>query len=200
MRLHDPDPDLFAAARSGDAEALEELIDPWIPVVLAWCKRLGGSSVDAQDATQDVLVLVTDRIHQVWSHDRFRSWLFGVTRRVLAHHRRNGWWKRWFGDPASREVHDGVALDDSRGPDRLTERSETAQRVELALQSLSEHHREVLVLCDLEDRTDEEAAELLAVPVGTVKSRLRRAREGFRAAAIRRGLGPEIDRVVGRAS
>jgi RNA polymerase sigma-70 factor (ECF subfamily) len=194
MGLPSPSPEVLDAAQRGDVEALADLLDQWLPVVLAWCKRLGGPSVDAQDATQDVLMRVMDRVDQVWSPAQFRPWLFGVTRRVLAQHRRSGWVRRWWGDLVGREVSD------TDGPERRTEMSETARRVQQALQTLTEPHREVLVLCDLESRTDEEVAELLSVPVGTVKSRLRRARAAFRTAAVRRGLGPEVDRAVEEAS
>ncbi|MEQ1571925.1 MAG: RNA polymerase sigma factor [Myxococcota bacterium] len=195
MGLPSPSPELLRSAQQGDAAALGRLLDQWLPTVLAWCKRLGGPTVDANDATQDVLVLVMDRVGQVWSPSQFRPWLFGVTRRVLARHRRGGWVKRWWGDLVGRE-----AVDHHPGPERTAELSQTAARVQRALQSLSVAHQEVLVLCDLESRTDDEVAELLAVPSGTVKSRLRRARAAFRTAAIRHGLGPEVERVSGGAS
>ena len=60
-------------------------------------------------------------------------------------------------------------------PGRRAEQTQTADRVWTAILSLPDHHREVLVLCDLEERADSEVAELLRVPKGTVKSRLRYA-------------------------
>lgn len=188
MALPQPSPTALEAVRRGDADALASLFDDWLPVVLSWCKRLGGPSVDAHDATQDVLIVVMDRVDQVYSADRFRPWLFGVTRRVLARHRRQAWVKRWVGDLFSDPVDT-----ENRGPERHAEMSQTAQQVHRALDSLSVDHREVIVLCDLEHRTDEEVAELLQVPVGTVKSRLRRARAAFRSAATRQGLGPLVE-------
>lgn len=192
MSLASPSPDALDAVRRGDPAALASLLDEWLPIVLAWCKRLGGPSVDAQDAAQDVLMLMMDKIDQVYSPEHFRPWLFGVTRRVLAKHRRSTWVKRWVGDLLGIEPQDP-----SRGPDRRAEVSETTRKVHQALDRLTSDHREVLVLCDLEHRTDEEVAELLAVPVGTVKSRLRRARAAFRAAAIRMGLGAEVAEASG---
>ena len=195
MTLTRPSNDQLAAVRAGDDAALAELFDEWLPVVLAWCKRLGGPRVDPHDAAQDVLLLVMDKVDRVWSPDHFRPWLFGVTRRVLARHRRAGWVQRWVGDLFGRDERDT----DARGPDRQAESSQLAARVHQALDSLSDDHREVLVLCDLEHRTDEEAAELIGVPVGTVKSRLRRARAAFRTAAHRHGLGSFVDDLAGEA-
>lgn len=190
MRPSVPHPDLLSAAKRGDPEALARLIDAWIPVVLAWCKRLGGPGVDAQDAAQDVLITAMDRVSQVYTPEQFRAWLFGVTRRVLAKHRRSGWLRRWWGDGGHEP-----ADTDSRGPEGHAERSQIGRRVQALLEKLPVHHREALVLCDMEHRTDEEVAELLAVPVGTVKSRLRRARIAFRELAIANGLGPAVQAI-----
>lgn len=195
MTLSRPSHEQLAAVRAGDDEALAALFDEWLPVVLAWCKRLGGPRVDPHDAAQDVLLLVMDKVDRVWSPDHFRPWLFGVTRRVLARHRRAGWVQRWVGDLFGRDDRDA----DSRRPDHRAEASETATRVHRALDTLSDDHREVLVLCDLEHRTDEEAAQLIGVPVGTVKSRLRRARAAFRTAAQRQGLGALVDGIAGES-
>jgi RNA polymerase sigma-70 factor, ECF subfamily len=187
VRIAAPAAELLSAAQRGDGSALSDLVDDWLPVVLAWCKRLGGPGVDAQDAAQDVLVLVMNRVGQVYTPDHFRPWLFGVTRRVLAKHRRSVWVRRWWGEPASEP-----ADTESRSPERHAELSETSRQVQAALATLSVHHREVLVLCDLEHRTDEESAELLDLPVGTLKSRLRRARAAFRLAAVAHGLAGEV--------
>ncbi len=60
------------------------------------------------------------------------------------------------------------------------------------LDDLSDAHREVLLLCEIEERSDVEVADLLGVPIGTVKSRLRRARERFEDRARRAGLQAEL--------
>lgn len=195
MALQAPDPELLKRAQQGDSEAIAQLVDTWLPIVLAWCKRLGGPGVDAQDAAQDVLMLLMDRVGQVYTPEQFRAWLFGVTRRVLARHRRSGWVKRWWGESATEP-----ADTESKGPERFAEMSQTSRLVQQVLGGLAIHHREVIVLCDLEHRTDEEVAELLSVPVGTVKSRLRRARIAFREAAIHTGLGPEVRSIEGGES
>jgi RNA polymerase sigma-70 factor (ECF subfamily) len=70
------------------------------------------------------------------------------------------------------------------------ERSSVADRVWDALDRLAAQHREVLVLCDLEERADSEVAALLGLPKGTVKSRLRRARAHLRA--LLNDLGREL--------
>jgi RNA polymerase sigma-70 factor (ECF subfamily) len=174
---------LVEEARRGQPGAAEALVDRWLPEVLAWCARLGGPGVDPEDAAHDVFVVVLTRLDTLRKPASFPSWIFGITRRVLVKHRRRSWFKRWMGD--AEEVA-------SASPDPLDRHAdaETMRRVRAALETLPAAQREVLVLCDLEERTAVEAARLLGVPVGTVKSRLRLGRERFKEAALRRHLAP----------
>jgi len=154
--------------------ALDRLCDVWLPVVLGWTTRLGGPRIDPEDAAHDVFLVVFRRIGDVERVEAFKSWLFGITRRVIAAHRRRAWLRRWL-PGAVPDVVSGAA-----DPGRRAEQTQTADQVWNALLALPDHHREVLVLCDLEERADSEVAELLRVPKGTVKSRLRRARLALR--------------------
>jgi RNA polymerase sigma-70 factor, ECF subfamily len=172
-------PDLVSAARSDRPGARERLLDDCLPVVLSWCRRMGGPKVDPEDAAHDALIVVLTRLDRLERDERFESWLYGITRRVLAAHRRRAWVRRWVpGAPP-----DGV--DGGLDPCRQAERSETVAQVHQLLERMPSRQREVLVLCEVEERTDAEAAALLDVPVGTVKSRLRLARSRFRTMAGR---------------
>ena len=171
--------DLVAAARADRPGARERLLDACLPLVVAWCRRMGGPKVDAEDAAHDALIVVVTRLDALQRDDRFESWLYGITRRVLAAHRRRAWVRRWVaGAPPD-------AVDRGLDPCRLAERSETVAEVQSLLDRLPGRQREVLVLCEVEGRTDVEVAVLLDVPVGTVKSRLRLARSRFRTMALR---------------
>jgi RNA polymerase sigma-70 factor, ECF subfamily len=163
----------------------EELIQRWLPTVLRWCRRLGGDRVDAEEAAHDVMLVVIRRYDQVRDPALLAPYIFGVTRRVLAGHRRRAWVRRWAGalgfEPTDggRSAHARVVAD------------ERAALLHRALERLSEDQREVIVLVDLEERPLAEVAELLDVPLGTVKSRLSRARELLAVAARRVGLTAE---------
>jgi RNA polymerase sigma-70 factor (ECF subfamily) len=153
---------------------MDRLCDVWLPVVLGWTARLGGKRVDPEDAAHDVFLIVFRRIGELQKAEAFESWLYGITRRVIAARRRRAWLRRWL---------PGVVPDVPEprpDPARRAEQSDVADQVWSALDTLPEHHREVLVLCDLEERADSEVAELLGVPKGTIKSRLRRARLALR--------------------
>ena len=155
--------------------ALSRLCDQWLPVVLGWTTRLAGPRIDAEDAAHDVFVVVFRRLHELHRPEAFGAWLYGITRRVVSAHRRRAWLRRW--------MPGGVPDVPSTQPDpsRIAEQASVADRVWAGLDALPMHHREVLVLCDLEERADSEVAEMLGVPKGTVKSRLRRARLALRA-------------------
>lgn len=178
-----PAPHLVHEALTGDDDALDALARAWLPLVYAWCHRLGGPAVGAEDAAHEVLIIMCRRIDRVESPGRFPAWLFGITRRVVANHRRRAWVRRWV-PGASRERPDPGA-----GPERLVESQRTAAAVWRALDVLPAKHREVLVLIELEERTGTEVAEVLGIPLGTVKSRLRAARESFRQAMHELGAG-----------
>ena len=179
------DDQILARAQRGDAYARDQLLEAWLPVVLGWCTRLGGPRGDAAEAAHAVLLVMVRRMEQVYDAERFAAWLFGITRRTIAQHRRRAWFRRWVpGAEADRP-------DPSAGPARLYEVSELGGQVQEVLEALPELEREVLVLCLLEEWTDREVAGMLEVPVGTVKSRLHRARDRFIRAARARGLTAE---------
>lgn len=169
-----PAPALVAAALADAPHAVDRLAAAWLPHVVRWCHRLGGPGIDAEDAAHETLLVMCRNVGRVRSVDDFPSWLFGVTRRVVANHRRRVWWRRWLPGASTERA------DRARGPLETVEARQAAERVWKALDQLSDIQREVLVLCELEERPGSEVAELLGVPLGTVKSRLRLAKEAFR--------------------
>ena len=185
------DPQLIAdiqKAQEGDPSAEARVVDVALPLVLGWCASLGGPSVDFEDAAHDALEVVLGRLDSLKDPNAFRSWLFGITRRTLAKHRRRAWVRRWV--PGMDLSH---AEDPGQSPQAQAELSELSATVQRALATLPEPQREVLVLCDLEERSDSEAAEILGVPKGTIKSRLRLGRKRFRTELERVGASAALD-------
>jgi RNA polymerase sigma factor (sigma-70 family) len=152
-----------------------------LPVVATWCARLAAPGVDADAAAHDVLLVLLRRRAELRPDVSPLPWAYAVTRQVLRAHGRTSWLRRWL--PGA--VRDRPAPSD---PQRDYAGAERARLVADVLGGLDEAHREVLVLCDVEERSRAEVAALLGVPTGTVKSRLRLAREAFRARAARRGV------------
>jgi RNA polymerase sigma-70 factor (ECF subfamily) len=176
-----PSATFLDAVRRDDDAARIALVRAWGPVVLRWCARLGGPGIDPEDTAHDVILHVLSNVGQLRAPEAFPTWLFQITRREVQRHRRRAWFRHWLpGAPAD-------AVDPGVDPAR----ADLVRKVQAALDALPAELREVLVLCDLEERPDPEAALLLAIPVGTVKSRLRRARAAFEAEARRRRIPEE---------
>lgn len=175
-----PTPDQLRALSAGEAKATASLAGEWGPQVLRWAARLSGPEIDPEDVAQEVMLTVLEKADTIRDPRAFPGWLLTVTRREIGRRRRRAWLRRWV---------PGLSVDDFSRPGHLrVEASDTTRRVQAALSDLPEDLRVILVLCDLEERTDKEVAELMELPLGTTKSRLRRARLKFRQSAERRGL------------
>jgi RNA polymerase sigma-70 factor (ECF subfamily) len=159
-------------------------------------RRLGVGEADADDATQEVFLVASRKLDEV-AVTKERSFLFGTALRVASTHRRTS---------SRRRESPGGSLDDRTaqglGPDDMTERHRARRLLDEVLNELDLDVRGVFVLFELEELTAPQIAELLGIPVGTVASRLRRAREVFRAALNARlepkteGRGSDTERPV----
>jgi RNA polymerase sigma factor (sigma-70 family) len=167
---------MLEAIREGDDEARVALVRAWGPVVLRWAARLGPAGVDPQDIAHDAMLAILAGLDDLRAPEAFPAWVFQITRRTVGRYRRTAWLRGWLPwaevsvpapDPVQRDV---------------------VRKVHATLDALPTDLREVLVLCDLEERTDVEAAAILDLPVGTLKSRLRRARAAFEVGARKRGI------------
>lgn len=180
------DLELVEQAIRDEPRARDRLLEQSLPAVLTWTTRLGGPKVDPEDAAHDALMIVWTKLDKLRSPARYGSWLYGIVRRVLAAHRRRAWVKRWAPGVEAEQP------DRTPTPAAEAEHDQMVRGVQEALEKLPPKQREVLVLCEIEERTDVEVAELLGVPLGTVKSRLRLARARFAQAASRL----KLDRAV----
>jgi RNA polymerase sigma-70 factor, ECF subfamily len=173
---------MVAAARAGDPHAWESLVRSWAPTVIQWCRRLGGYRVHAEDAAQEIFLTVSRRFEQLEHPDKFKSWLYSITRRLVANKRRLKW----------HQVVVAQVKEALLPPTRPVEPDPKLRAgVQQILDELPEPQREVLVLVAIEENSMSEAAELIGVSVGTVKSRMRLARQTFKAKALKRGLVDE---------
>jgi len=142
-------------------------------------RRLGVASADTDDATQRVFMIAARRVADIAVGSE-RSFLFGTALRVAPETIRSA--RRQA--PLDDEAHE--RRDSSPGPEELTAQKRARAVLEEILTAMPLELRSVLVLFELEQLTKNEVAELLQLPVGTAVSRLRRAREEFRAQLKRR--------------
>ncbi|MBI4704839.1 MAG: sigma-70 family RNA polymerase sigma factor [Deltaproteobacteria bacterium] len=154
--------------------------------VWRYLRRLGLSEAEADDVAQKVFMVLARRIDEV-ERDKERSFLCGTAVRVCSEHRRR---------QAQRlELAQGAALGAGEGaplPDDIADRRRARALLDEVLGKMGLDLRAVFVLFELEERSMAEIAELLGLPAGTVASRLRRARESFRAIVRRMRAGGQL--------
>ena len=178
---------LAAAANAGDRGALEILLARHLDRVHAICRRVTGHPEDALDATQEALIAVTRGLHRYDGRSLFTTWLYRVaTNAALDELRRR---KR---RPEPAELSDerpGPGWAASAGAAPVESAVAARLDVDAALARLSPEFRAAVVLRDLCDLDYAEIAEVLDVPVGTVRSRIARGRAAI-AEQLREPDGP----------
>ena len=135
-------------------------------VALAWC----GDSMLADDLVQETLSLALQKVHQLRDRERLNAWLYSIL---------NNCWKQYLRNRRPHEDLDDERPCDKPGPELMIDRLEIVSRVRLAVSALPVEQRRVLALVDLEGFSYNNVAEILEIPVGTVMSRLHRARKGL---------------------
>ncbi len=144
--------------------------DSLFRLAYSWCH----DAPLADDLVQDTLARALDRSAQLREPERLKGWLCAILANCLRDHLRR-----------ARHFEDIDALDESvlghdETPERASERSQLARRVRAEIARLPLGQRQVLTLVDLESCSYAEVSEILAVPIGTVMSRLCRARAALR--------------------
>jgi RNA polymerase sigma factor (sigma-70 family) len=170
------------ATHGGDAaeRAFTALVERHGPMVLRVCRSVLVDPHDAEDAFQATFLVLVKRARGLWVEDSLGPWLHQVALRTASCARSAA---------ARRARHERVAAMPAAAT-RPAPDDGLGQVLHEEIDRLPERFRVPVVLCDLEGRTHEQAARHLGWPVGTVKSRLSRARERLRDRLTRRGLSP----------
>jgi RNA polymerase sigma-70 factor (ECF subfamily) len=174
------DAELHQAALKGSGEAMAALYRRHGGLVYRFTLRMSGDASIAEEVTQEVFVALLSQL------DRFdpqraalATWLCGIARRQLWKHLQ----RLGYAGADEEDAPEAESTEDS--PVTWLIRQEAVAAVRQGLEELALPLREVIVLCELEEMTYEEAAAVLAVPIGTVRSRLYRAKA--RLAVLMRG-------------
>ncbi len=184
------------AAQRGDTAAFNELVLIYQTSVYNVALRTLGHSEDAADATQETFIAAYRAIRE-FRGGSFKAWLLRIAVNtcydLLRRRQRRPSTSL---DVIVDESGDQTEFADRRvGPERAALASETVSVVEQGLATLPDDQRIIVVLCDVQGLSYEEAAEVEGVALGTVKSRLSRARSRLRQFLIERGeLPAELER------
>jgi len=193
---------LVAALKAGSEEAFGILIAQYSQPIYSLISRSLRDPSDAPDITQEVFIKVFRSIRSFHGEASLRTWIYRIAIHEAANQRR--WWSRHkrqeitIDTPFSASDCDGEddslclssTLMDCHGtPCDHAQRAELKALVEDCLRRLPEAFRTAIVLREMEGFAYEEIAEILEIPVGTVKSRLKRGRASLRDLLVAEGLG-----------
>jgi RNA polymerase sigma-70 factor (ECF subfamily) len=190
-----PEEQLAAKAAAGDAAAFDALVTALSGRVFSVALRLLKDRAEAEDLTQEVFVALYHHLPEFRGESRLSTWVYRITKnralnRLKFLKRRHHGAHSDVDDPV---VARGIADPDTghgnaRDPERRLRGAATSRMLEEHLLALPEEQRLLVVLRDLEDLSYEEIVEITGLPLGTVKSRLHRARAEL---AVR--LGPLVN-------
>ena len=193
------DRDCVRLAKRGDRSAQEELVRRYMPIVFRLCSRLLSNSDAASDATQEVFLRAFSGLETCNEERSFRSWLCAIAWNLARdHYREKG--RRRKGALRARGKYRGAesssadiadAVDTKQNSIAETfERRESHRWIHIAMKQLDPSHRALLLLRETEGLSYAELVELTGMNLGTVKSRLHRARMELKAQLLR--LSPEL--------
>ena len=175
---------LIRRAQQGDNGAFEELLLLHQKKVYNLCLRMSANPDDALDLSQEAFLRVWRSLGQYQFEASFSTWLFRLTSNICIDFLRR---KKRRQETSLTESYDDsdegaeLAVPDAQpGPEQQAMTNETKIELARAMEQLSPEHREILQLRVIEDLQYEQIADILGVRVGTVKSRLARARLSFR--------------------
>jgi len=171
---------LIRESQEGDLEAFNRLVLAYQDSVYAQAYRMMGEPEAAADATQEAFISAFRNLRS-YRGGSFRAWLLRiVTNACYDEHRRRRRRPTIPLQPLDSEANEvespGWLADDGEGPERAAEREELNHAIQDCLDDLPEDFRAVVVLIDIQELDYKETARVIGRPVGTVKSRLARAR------------------------
>lgn len=176
---------LAVRCQLGEAAGFDALIERWHAPLWKYVRRLVDDDEAAADTSQDVWLRVLRALPRLRDPSRLRAWLFGIARRTVMDRLR-----RRYAEPEEMSLDSGDADGTSTDDDLPEITDEDLGRMHDALARMPLIERDVLVLFYLQELTVRQLAEVLDVPVGTVKSRLFRARQMLRRELTHSGTLP----------
>jgi RNA polymerase sigma-70 factor (ECF subfamily) len=178
------DAELVSLYLEGERFAFQELVNRYQERLLNFIYRTIGDRDRGEDLVQETFVRVYRHLHRFDPTKKFSTWIYTIASNLAKNELRNrsrnplvlfqAIKKNWDADHRPLQWEDS-----SYSPDDLFRKRHLREKVEKAVAELPEHHKVVFVLREMEGKTYEEISEITGVTLGTVKSRLNRARNKF---------------------
>jgi RNA polymerase sigma-70 factor, ECF subfamily len=173
------DAECVTRVQRGDADSFEVLVRRHQKATFNLIYRLLGDHEEAAEVTQEVFLSAFKSIHQFRGDANFSTWLYRIAFNHASTRRKSLQLAQQRHVPldGTELIGDGNAFAD---PEKTAQKREAQQWVQSALNSLHKDDAAIIILRDLQDTPYEEVAQMLEIPVGTVKSRLHRARRALK--------------------
>jgi RNA polymerase sigma-70 factor, ECF subfamily len=171
------DIDLLLRFKDGDLSAFEDLVIEYQDRIFSLCRYMLGNARDAEDAAQDVFIKAYQRLNDFRPEASLYTWLYRIGVNTCLDYKRKSF-LRILNHSESKMN----SLPSESTPEKQYQSKETSMAINRALSGLPEKLRTTIVLREIELLSYEEIAEILDTSIGTVKSRISRARELLKAA------------------
>jgi RNA polymerase sigma-70 factor (ECF subfamily) len=179
--------ELVKKAKDGDRAAFDALVKNCARGIYNLCLRLCGNKASAEDIAQDAFISAYTNMAKFEQKSPFEGWVYRIAvntwKNRVRYEKRRFFFKHDSLDE-TMETEDGSVQrqlpDDKPAPDSGLERGQKSERIQKALSELGAEAKEMIVLRDMEELSYEEISGVLNLPLGTVKSRIARAREALR--------------------
>ena len=177
MHNHPSEREIIVEACRGNVAAFDHIVQLWERPLFNYLRRFFDRKEDAQDVTQETFLKVYRGLHSYNQAKKFSTWLF-----TIATHTAYDWLRKKRRFPESLSIDDGQysseTIEDPRSYNIIEDRID----IDTALKELRPEYRAVLLLYYYQSLTYEEMTEILALPLNTVKTHLRRAKEALKNA------------------
>ena len=181
--------ELIRRAKQGDMLAFEELILQHEKIVYNLALRMMNHSEDAQDISQEVFLKAYRSLQNFDERSAFSTWLYRITHNTCIDEMRKRKGKQSYSLEEELESADGSlqrqVADAGDTPEESLMRKEQKSEILQALDTLSEEHKAAIILRDVKGMAYEEIAEILELSLGTVKSRISRARNQLKTEILK---------------
>ena len=180
------DAELVQKAKEGNKEAFDALYQKYKKPILNYIYRMVGNRATAEELTQETFVKAYINLQGYREQNTFSAWLYRIAGNLVKNELRSNVYRAAISldaplviDEENLKLMDTIVDKSSEEPDLIARSHELHEAIQKVLSLLSFEHKTVLVLCDVQGLSYGEAAEILNTTVGTVASRLSRAREQF---------------------
>lgn len=179
-----PETELIERCQKGDREAFNELVEQYQSHVINIAYGMLSDGEDAYDAAQETFVKIYRNIGGFKGKSSLSTWIYRIVANVcndmLRKRQRSAVVVSMSGTVSDEDDREMDITDNAPTPEEMAELNEEQRAVRIAISELSADHREIITLSDIEQLSYEEISEILKCPIGTVKSRLNRARSALK--------------------